>query len=750
MANLETKISHIFIHYYSNKSASTCKLFISQPNKNQEKIMGKLFGIVEINTPSRENTAIITQLVNHLEETYYSLSEDPKINLEKAFEQSLEETNQKFNQILEEKRFYLVGNLNEQTIKEKVSLAIGVIKNEQVFISYLNNIAVNLIHKTKQDFKLIDIKKLNQSNEDSQDKNTKLFSNFITGEVKSPDYLVLANSSFSDFITRERIQKTVTSLPIHKAAEYFKNSLLQHEGHNFAAIIIHNSLKEEGRTKEAPSVTSISELNYTESSTEKLLAPSFFTTVKTISKYAFNFIRKNKTDIKQINKEREMTSQPTDNIETKSSPIEKSKAIFSPIASGSKNVFSKSKKLILNKLTKSPGVNEKLYKLKKYLRLKLAYLGNYIKKIPNLSKILLTIAILFVILFIYSTSYFKHQQNKQTFSAEFQTKVEQIEGTINQAESNIIFGDEAKAKEEITQAQKVLNTLEVDSNNQRQKQEELSRKVEVVIAKLRHITEINEPVFITDLNAQQENNIDIQNLIYQDDNLFAFDSLNNNSYKINLNDRQINKVFSNLSDIGLITIANRIDDKILLYHDKHGLLEYSNEKYIPISIGLQPSGKISDFAVYNNRLYTVDTNSSQIYRHPQDGSDYSTGLPWLKDSLDLKTVNSIGIDTNIWLLTSDGQVVKLNKGRKQNFEIKNLEPGLDSPQQLFTNDETNYIYILEPKNKRIIALDKEGNLTTQYFSQQFSNLKTFAIFEKEKKIFIVNDNSIYFFNLTHL
>ncbi|MBD3360043.1 MAG: hypothetical protein GF365_05055 [Candidatus Buchananbacteria bacterium] len=782
MANLETLFSHIFIHYYSNKSSSTCKLFISEPNKNQEDKMGRLFGILEINTPSRENASIITQLINYLEDAYYSKAEKDKIDIETAFEQSLEEANQKFQQILQEKQFYLVGNLNEFTIKEKINLVVGVIKNKQVNLSYLNNIGVFLVHKTKQDHKLVDIKKFSKEEkkkEATDEKTSKIFDNILKGEVNPDDFLFLANSSFLNYVSLERIQKTITSLPPHKSAEYFKNSLLQHEGNNFAAIIIKNSRLQVNEPNDSPPLTSITELNYTETSTEKLLAPSIWAGIKTVSIIAVNFIKKGKNSkllettaqkIKNDKKSKKITQTPKTEEETltEAEKIEKlnkssepaqvsSKSNFiaqlkllKTIKSLAKKIFIKIKNLFHNLASRSPQLAKKLHNLKKYLRLKLAYLGNYFKKIPNLSKILLIIAFLLIILFVYSTSYFKHKQTQEVYSQEFQNNVSQIEEKINQAESNIIFGDEEKANNEIKQAQELLAELNVESTKQKEKMQSLNQSIESIIAKLRHITNINDPIIISDLSSQQENNININNIIYNDNLIFAFDSINNNSYVINLDNREVNKIYSNLSDIGKIVKAKQIEDRILIYHDQPGFIEFKNNKFIPLNVALKTNAKITAFADYYNRLYTVDINNNQIYRQPKADSGYAQGTAWLNETIDLKSINSIGIDTNIWALTSDGQILKLNKGRKQNFNIKGLEPRLKKTKQLFTGDETNYLYIMEPINKRLVVLDKEGTLITQYFSPQFDNLKGFTISESEKKIFIINDNKILFFNLNHI
>lgn len=750
MSKIETQFNHIFIHYYSNKSSSTCKLFISELNKTQEEKMGRLFGILEINTPSRENSQIITQLINLLENSYYSQIEDEDLDIDKAFEKSLEEVNRKFTQLLQDKQIHLVGNLNEYTINEKINLVVGVLKENQLNLSYLNNMGIFLIHKTKQDYKLIDIKKSATEEKTQNEKSNKpprLFSNTIKGEVNAPDFLFLANNNFLEYITQERIRKTITSLPIHKAAEYFKNSLLQHEGHNFAAIIIKNSLIEVKEKKEPASVTSIAELNYTETSTEKLLTSSFWSSVKGASGLVIKLLKKDKDDLDNEEDDQKIDSVQKEPGEIKSAKSNKLMNLVSNIFTNSYRLI---KKLLKKILSHTPALNENLQKMKSYSRLKLAYLGNYFKKIPNLSKILLIIAVLFALLFIYSTSYFKHQQNKEVDSQEFQNIVNQIQEKKNQAESNIIFGDEKKARTEITEAQKLLANLPVNSKKQKETQEQLNKEVEAIIAKLRHITTINDPILITDLSNQQENNINVQNIVYQNNQIIAFDNINNISYQINPETKEVAKIYSNLSDIGQINKAKSIGNKILIYHDDHGFVEFSANKFIPLTIGLQSGGKIADFTDYNNRIYTVDINNNQIYRHSVIEGGYGSGVAWLKESINLNNIVSIGIDTNIWLLDNTGKILKLNKGNQQNFTTKNLDPALIAPTALFTNDETNHLYILEPKNQRIVVLDKEGNLITQYYSQIFDNLKSMSIFEKEKKIFIVNDNKIYFFNLTHL
>jgi len=742
MDQISNQFAHIFIHYYSNKTASACKLFISEPTQNQERLLGRLFGILEINIPSRENNQLINLLISSLEDNYYANAENENLNIAECFENALKEVNQKFIQIIKDKQIPLVGNLNENTIREKINLAVGVLKDEQVHISYLNNINIHLIHKTKQDYKLIDIKKIAQEEETvkSNKENISLFGNLLSGEVKPADYLILANDNFLEYISTERVQKIITSLPLHKATEYFKNSLLQFEGQNFAAILIKNSLNETQASKEPASLTSITELNYTESATEKLLAPSILNLVKNVPTIVSQWL-------KQMKKARPAEKLPEQN-ELPGIPARIAKTPGQNFSL--KNSFLAQKKRLTHFLENNAFIAKHSTNLKNKLNIKLAIWRNKYRAVPKLSKILFGAALILLLLFIISILFFKQRQGQTISQSEYHGLISQIETLESQAESDLIYGNEDKAKTEITDAQNLLATLPVASKKQKDTHDALDKKIQQIVAKLRHITVIDNPTLVADLGTQQENNLDIQNLIYQNNTLLAFNSSNNTNFQINLSNQEIKKNTSNLPNIGPIVRAKDIGGAILLYQAKNSFITFQNNSYSAFDVALPANSSLADFAGYNDKLYTLDLTSSQIYRHPKTDTGFGAGVAWLRSNQDLKDIVSLAIDNNIWLLDKKGIILKFTKGNKQTFAPQGLDPVLESPTRLFTNDQTNFLYILEPKNKRIIVLDKAGKMAAQYYSDTFDNLKDFSVDEKDKKIFVANGDKIYSFALSHL
>ncbi len=140
----------------------------------------------------------------------------------------------------------------------------------------------------------------------------------------------------------------------------------------------------------------------------------------------------------------------------------------------------------------------------------------------------------------------------------------------------------------------------------------------------------------------------------------------------------------------------------------------------------------------------MDKNANQIYKHNPSGENFGPGLPWVKEPvISLNNGISLTIDGNLYVLEEGGQIQKFLLGKKQDFPKISIYPSLDNPKKIFTDSNTNNIYILDPENKRIVVLNKNGELINQYSSDRFDNLKDFVVLEKEKKVYLLNDNKVY-------
>ena len=102
------------------------------------------------------------------------------------------------------------------------------------------------------------------------------------------------------------------------------------------------------------------------------------------------------------------------------------------------------------------------------------------------------------------------------------------------------------------------------------------------------------------------------------------------------------------------------------------------------------------------------------------------------------------------MLKNNGELLKYTKGQKQDFTLAAVEPALSAAAKVIVSPALDYIYILDPSGERIVVFDKTGKFVCQYSSDQLGKAKDFQIDETAKKIYFLNNASVYSFDMTHL
>lgn len=147
-------------------------------------------------------------------------------------------------------------------------------------------------------------------------------------------------------------------------------------------------------------------------------------------------------------------------------------------------------------------------------------------------------------------------------------------------------------------------------------------------------------------------------------------------------------------------------------------------------------------STYQGNIYILDQKAGILkFVASQNGFskiDYFKGTP-----PDLEKAQGIAIDGSIWILLSDGQVLKYTKGEKENFAITGLDKPLKNPTEIFSNRDMDSLYILDNGNGRILKLEKNGQYQNQYNSDLLRDAQDFEVLEKEQKILILSEGKIW-------
>lgn len=156
-------------------------------------------------------------------------------------------------------------------------------------------------------------------------------------------------------------------------------------------------------------------------------------------------------------------------------------------------------------------------------------------------------------------------------------------------------------------------------------------------------------------------------------------------------------------------------------------------------------GEIGGLVSYAGNLYLLDKKQSKIWRYGAGEEGFAGKQNWFGEGItpDLSQSVSLAIDGSIWILLENGKILKFTRGAIDSFAVKNFEDGLSKPGVLWTDFETEKLYILENEKARVVVLGKNGEFSFQYLWEGLKEAADIAVSEKMGKIFILRGEKIY-------
>ena len=144
---------------------------------------------------------------------------------------------------------------------------------------------------------------------------------------------------------------------------------------------------------------------------------------------------------------------------------------------------------------------------------------------------------------------------------------------------------------------------------------------------------------------------------------------------------------------------------------------------------------------FGSNVYGLNTKDKTVDKYVGGNrSDYFV------EDITLTSPKSMSINASIWII--DGKKIrKFTRGREDSFSIQGLTGSLGDGSNIFTSPDYSNIYILDPKNVRIISIKKGGEFEKQYSWKNLSSATSFSVDEEGETIYIVINNKLYSFDL---
>ncbi len=173
-------------------------------------------------------------------------------------------------------------------------------------------------------------------------------------------------------------------------------------------------------------------------------------------------------------------------------------------------------------------------------------------------------------------------------------------------------------------------------------------------------------------------------------------------------------------DMEWIEAANgRLTAALLMLTSEGTILELNSDGAVrPVSIadaGLWESPRA--LRTYAGNLYVLDVARGNIVKYLPSGDDYPLApVEYVHGSADIDWANvtDMAIDGFIYLLLSNGSIVKLAGGMTQPFPQDGLYPPLENPSAIFASPEASSVFVAEAGQGRMVEFNRDGQLIRQF------------------------------------
>ena len=175
---------------------------------------------------------------------------------------------------------------------------------------------------------------------------------------------------------------------------------------------------------------------------------------------------------------------------------------------------------------------------------------------------------------------------------------------------------------------------------------------------------------------------------------------------------------------------------------------YYNDRTAELLIETDESWKRPDgLGMFGGNVYVMDSETSEIWRYPGYEGGIGSGTRWLGPGVvpDFSNITGVAVDGDMWISYSN-DIMRFRRGAVLNYYIEGLLDPFSKIEAIYTQIESEYIYVLDRDNGRVVVLNKEGEYIKQYIWEGIKAVSDMVVVEKDGGggiILLLSGASIY-------
>lgn len=144
--------------------------------------------------------------------------------------------------------------------------------------------------------------------------------------------------------------------------------------------------------------------------------------------------------------------------------------------------------------------------------------------------------------------------------------------------------------------------------------------------------------------------------------------------------------------------------------------------------------------------FTLSPDQGQIWRYTRTLSSFNKGEPYLDEAQNLKDAVDLVTGAQIFVLKSDGSVLKFAAGKPADLSMKAPPAPADKltgATALAVHFSNNSIYVADPKNRRVVEFAPNGDYSRQFRNDAFSGAEDLIVDDKTNTLYVLAGNKVF-------
>jgi len=700
---------------------------------DEENPQASLFYLFEITSPWTASTKVKKSILEVLEKNFCG-----DINSNELFEKTLQKVNESLNALSKKGENSWIGNING---------IIGLFCDNEVCLAQTGKISGYIFRKGK-------ISSLTENSHLKEELHPlKTFSDITSGRLIPEDRIIFGNIELYNHQSLDRIRRIMEGLPVKEALQELFKNLRKSKVLDVSAILVETQPIDSTQksVSELPEFLSLAEPEENiASAIKKHCSPLVKTCLEKSKKtglQSFHFLSKNGKALFQrtSKKIKEEYGPKTKGL------LDKSGKIAGDTLHQAKNSIEPQ----LNKIKNSEGYNKikvKTFERKSkptgfasFLSKLLAMLLSVCKFLTQKENRKYLYASLIILLVFFG--YLKIRANNSSVSGKKEQEqivlsYDKAKEIYDQAKEDVALGrttDLSKFNEALALAKKAE-----ESNATKDKAIELSKEIQITLDKSTKTKRLFNPEPTISFNDSTKK------IILVGSDIYGFDG-EGKIYSANTQDKEARLIASIGKENGEVTSLSysTTSNKIFIYTGNSQLISFDPDSKTQEKLASSDGQweKATGIASFATNLYLLDQESGQIWKHSEGDGGYGKGSAYMNSkNVNIKKSVDIAIDGNIYVLLSDGNVFKFSRSAyDQNFSLKNIpspDNKINSPEKIYTDEDVNYIFVLDKSLNRIVRFDKSGEFVSQYALDNMA-IDDFIVNGRVQKLWMISGGKVF-------